>query len=312
MIKYAVQRLLQAIPVLFGISLISFGLIRVTPGDPAEIMLRSDGIQPSPEAVAAIRAQLGLDEPLFMQYGRWLWRVLHLDMGISFSSGHSVAEELLSRFPATLYLAASAVVILLILALPVGIASAMFRGGWIDRISRAAVIISAAMPGYWLGLLLIYYGAVKVRWFPVTGMDGYSSVLLPAFTLSFGMAGTYVRLIRTGLIDALGQNYILSARARGLRETVVIGSHALRNALLPVITLFGIHFSHLLGGAVIVETIFAWPGIGKYAVDAIFAKDYRVIQGYVLFMAVVVVTVNLLVDIGYKMLDPRIRLGSSA
>ncbi|WP_374015948.1 nickel ABC transporter permease [Paenibacillus thiaminolyticus] len=309
MSKYVVLRLLQTLPVLFGISLISFGVMHVTHGDPAEIMLRSGGVQPSPEAVAAARAELGLDKPFYVQYGQWLWRVLHLDLGVSVSSGRPVIGELLDRLPATLLLAAGAIVILLLIALPLGIASAVFPDGWIDRIGRAVAMISVTMPGYWLGMLLLYYGAVKLQWFPVTGTDGYFGVLLPACTLGFGLAGTYIRLIRAGMIDALRQSYVSSARARGLAEHIVVGSHALRNALLPVMTLFGIHFGHLIGGAVVVETIFAWPGLGKYAIDAIFAKDYIVIQGYVLFMAVNVVIVNLVVDIGYQMADPRIRLG---
>ncbi|MEK8131660.1 nickel ABC transporter permease [Paenibacillus filicis] len=312
MLKYMLQRLLLTIPVLLGTSVISFGLMSLTPGDPAEIMLRSGGIQPSPEAVAAVRIQMGLDEPVYVQYIRWLWRMLHLNLGLAYSSGKPVADELLGRFPATLALAAAAVLVLLLIALPLGVASAMLPGGWIDRLGRAAAMVSTAMPGYWLGLLLLYYGAVKLNWFPVTGMDGLGSVVLPALTLGFGMAGTYIRLIRSGMLDALRQSYIRSARARGLRESVVIGSHALRNALLPVWTLFGIHFAHLLGGAVVVETIFAWPGIGKFAVDAILMKDYIAIQGYVLFMVLIVVAVNLLVDIGYKLLDPRIRLGKAS
>lgn len=309
MIKFVVLRLLQTLPVLLGISFISFAVMHVTPGDPAEIMLRAGGVQPSTEAVAAARAELGFDKPFYVQYGQWLWRVLHLDMGVSVSSGRPVIDELLGRLPATLLLAAGAIVILLLIALPLGIASAVFPDGWIDRIGRAVAMISVTMPGYWLGMLLLYYGAVKLQWFPVTGTDGYSGMLLPACTLGFGLAGTYIRLIRAGMIDALRQSYVSSARARGLAEHIIVGSHALRNALLPVMTLFGIHFGHLLGGAVVVETIFAWPGLGKYAIDAIFAKDYIVIQGYVLFMAVNVVIVNLMVDIGYQMADPRIRLG---
>ncbi|WP_372632351.1 nickel ABC transporter permease [Cohnella sp.] len=312
MSKFILQRLLQSAALLLGISLIAFGLMSLTSGDPAEIQLRSDGVRPSLEAIAAMRVEMGLDKPLYAQYGHWLWRALHGDLGLSFGSGRPVTSELLGRLPATLLLTVCAIALLLLTALPIGVVSALYPGSWIDRIGRTAALLSVSMPGYWLGLLLLYYGAVKLKWFPVTGLDGISSVPLPAFTLAFGMAGTYIRLIRAGMLDALRQSYVRSARARGLREAVVVGSHALRNALLPTATLLGIHFGQLLGGAVVVETIFAWPGLGKYAVDAIFSKDFIVIQGYVLLMAVSVVTANLLTDIGYRLLDPRIRLGKPA
>ncbi|RED63269.1 nickel ABC transporter permease [Cohnella lupini] len=311
MLKFVLRRLLHTVPVLFGISILSFGLLSIAPGDPAEILLRSGGIQPSEEEIVAVRAEMGLDKPIYVQYGLWLWRLLHLDLGISYSSGRPVISELLDRFPATIALAASAVTILLIIALPLGVASAKYPGSWIDIFGRILTLISASMPGFWIGLLFIYYGAVRLKLFPVTGMDGFSSVWLPALTLGFGMCGTYIRLIRAGMLEALRQSYVRSVRARGIKESVIVGSHALRNAFLPVLTLFGVQCGHLLGGSVVVETIFAWPGIGKYAIDAIFMKDYIVIQGYVLLMALIVVAVNFLVDIGYTLLDPRIRLGKS-
>lgn len=310
-IRYLLQRVMQMIPVLLGISCITFALMHLTPGDPAEIMLRADGIKPTQEAIEATRHTLGLDGPVHMQYLHWLKRVLHLDLGMSYSSSRPVFTELITRFPATLLLAANALLAAVLIALPLGIGSALYPGKWVDRISRACALISVSMPGYWLGLLLIYYGAVKLKLFPVMGMEGGASVVLPAFTLGFGMAGVYIRLIRSSLMNVLSKLYIKAARAKGLKEWTIIGRHALRNALLPAVTLLGVNIAGLLGGSVIVETIFSWPGIGKYAIESIFAKDYIVIQGYVLLMAAVVVLMNLAVDLLLMLLDPRIRLRRS-
>ncbi|WP_245864430.1 nickel ABC transporter permease [Paenibacillus donghaensis] len=301
-------RLLQMIPVLLGISCITFALMHLTPGDPAEIILRADGIKPTHEAIEATRHALGLDGPVHMQYLHWLYRVLHLDLGLSFSSSRPVLTELMNRFPATALLSACSVLAAILIALPLGVGSALYPGSLLDRLGRACALLSVSMPGYWLSLLLIYYGAVKLKLFPVMGMEGGASVILPAFTLGFGMAGIYIRFIRSSLLEVLGKLYITAARAKGLQEWRTIGTHALRNALLPSLTLLGINIAGLLGGSVIVETIFSWPGIGKYAVEAIFAKDYIVIQGYVLLMAVIVVLINLAVDLLHLLLDPRIRL----
>ncbi|SDL70355.1 peptide/nickel transport system permease protein/nickel transport system permease protein [Paenibacillus jilunlii] len=307
-LRYLLQRLMQIIPVLLGISCITFGLMHLTPGDPAEIMLRADGIKPTLEATRAARHALGLDGPIHMQFVHWLYRVFHLDLGKSYRSGLPVWEELMSRFPATVLLSGSSLLTAILIALPLGIGSALYPGSLLDRLGRACALFSVSMPGYWLGLLLIYYGAVKLKWFPMMGMEGWSSVILPACTLGFGMAGIYIRLIRTSLLEVLGKLYIKAARAKGLREWQVISGHALRNALLPSLTLLGIHTGGLLGGSVIVESIFSWPGIGRYAVEAIFAKDYTVIQGYVLIMAVAVVLINVAVDLLHQLLNPRIRL----
>ncbi|WP_281364519.1 nickel ABC transporter permease [Paenibacillus agri] len=302
------QRLLYILPVLLGISCITFALMHLTPGDPAEIILRADGIKPTTAAIEVTRHTLGLDGPVYIQYGHWLSRVLHLDLGSSYSSGRPVLTEILSRFPATSLLAICGIIVALLLAVPLGILSALYPDRLIDRLGRVFALLSVSMPGYWLSLLLIYYGAVKLRLFPLMGMEGGSSLVLPSLALGFGMAGVYIRLIRASMLEALGQLYIKAARGRGMREWSVIGRHAFRNALLPSLTLLGVQIGGLLGGSVIVETVFAWPGIGRYAVEAIFAKDYIVIQGYVLLMAVVVVLVNLIVDVGCLLLDPRIRL----
>lgn len=306
--KFFFQRLLTLIPVLLGVSLITFALINFTSGDPAEIAIRASGVQPTPESVAAMRQKLGLNDPVYLQYLNWLWQVLHFNFGASFSTGLPVAEELLLRFPATIELALSALVCMLLIALPLGILSAVFPNSPLDYIGRFCALAGASMPGFWLSLLLIYYLAVKANLFPVVGTGGINHLILPAFTLGFGLAAPYIRLLRASMLEVLEKDFINGARAKGLTEKMVIGRHALKNALLPSVTLLGMNFGGLLGGSFIVEFIFSWPGIGKYAVDAIFMKDYPVIQGYVLLMAVVFVLVNFIVDICYVYLDPRIRL----
>lgn len=306
--RYLLERLLYILPVMLGVSIITFGLINLAPGDPAELILRYGGVEPAREAVEALREELGLNNPLYVQYGRWLWNVCHLDLGKSFRTGRPVAEEILSRFPATLELTCAALAFMVLLALPAGILSALYRHAFIDHLSRLCALFGASLPGFWLGLMLIYFFAVQLGLLPVMGRGGPQHLVLPAVTLGFGLAAVYARILRASMLDVLGQDYIRVARAKGLKEKWVIGRHALKNALLPAVTLLGMSFGHLLGGAVIVETIFAWPGVGKFAVDSIFNRDYPVIQGYALFMAVVFVLANLLVDISYVFLDPRIRL----
>lgn len=293
---------------MLGVSIITFGLINLAPGDPAELILRYGGVEPAKEAVEALREELGLNDPLHIQYGRWLWNMFHLDLGKSFRTGQPVAEEILSRFPATLELAGAALAFMILIALPAGILSALYRHAFIDHLSRIFALFGASLPGFWLGLMLIFFFAVKLELLPVMGRGEPQQLVLPAITLGFGLAAVYARILRAGMLDVLGQDYIRVARAKGLKEEWVIGRHALKNALLPAVTLFGMSFGHLLGGAVVVETIFAWPGVGQFAVESIFNRDYPVIQGYALFMSVIFVLANLLVDLSYVILDPRIRL----
>ena len=306
--SYLLRRILYLLPVILGVSIITFGLINLAPGDPAEIILRADGMEPTKEAVAVLREELGLNDPVYIQYGRWLWGVLHLDLGESFRTGNPVAEELFSRLPATLELTCAALVFMVILAVPAGILSALYHHTFVDHLSRLCALLGASLPGFWLGLMLIYFFSVKLGLLPVMGRGGLRHLILPAVTLGFGMAAVYARILRAGMLEVLGQDYIKVARAKGLKEKWVIGRHALKNAILPTVTLFGMSVGHLLGGTVIVETVFAWPGVGKFAVDAVFNRDYTVIQGYAFFMALVFVLVNLLVDISYVFLDPRVRL----
>lgn len=306
--QYIFKRILYLVPVVLGVSFITFGLINLAPGDPAELILRSSGMEPTREAVEALRKELGLNDPLYVQYGRWMWRVLHGDLGESFYTGRPVTEEILSRFPATLELALAALGFAACLALPAGVLAALYRHGWLDHLGRLLALVGASVPGFWLGLVLIYLFAVKLGVLPVMGRGGPAHLVLPTVTLGFGLAAVYARILRAGMLEVLAQDYIKMARAKGLKEKWVIGRHVMKNALLPVVTLLGMSFGHLLGGAAIVETVFSWPGVGKFAVDAIFNRDYPVIQGYALLMAVIFVLANLAVDLSYTYLDPRIRM----
>ncbi|PKM48028.1 MAG: nickel ABC transporter permease subunit NikB [Firmicutes bacterium HGW-Firmicutes-8] len=305
---YLIKRVMYLIPVMLGVSIITFALINLVPGDPAEIILRAGGVEPTLEAVEVQREELGLNDPVYVRYGKWLWNILHLDFGQSFRTGHPVSQEIIDRFPATLELALAGMLVMLSVSFPVGILAAIYKNTVMDHLSRVVALLGASLPSFWLGLLLIYYLSVQLGLFPVMGRGGWSHRMLPALTLGLGMAATYARLLRASMVEVLGQDYIQAARARGLKERVVILQNALKNALLPVVTAFGMSFGHLLGGTVIVETVFAWPGMGKFLVDAIFNRDYPVVQGYVLFMAFVFVFANLAVDISYHFLDPRIRL----
>ncbi|MDP3044332.1 MAG: ABC transporter permease, partial [Bacillota bacterium] len=225
--SYLLRRILYLLPVILGVSIITFGLINLAPGDPAEIILRADGMEPTKEAVAVLREELGLNDPVYIQYGRWLWGVLHLDLGESFRTGNPVAEELFSRLPATLELTCAALVFMVILAVPAGILSALYHHTFVDHLSRLCALLGASLPGFWLGLMLIYFFSVKLGLLPVMGRGGLRHLILPAVTLGFGMAAVYARILRAGMLEVLGQDYIKVARAKGLKEKWVIGRHAL-------------------------------------------------------------------------------------
>ncbi len=305
---YILRRLVLLVPILLAISFISFSLIHLAPGDPAEVALRAMGAQLTQDAIQAMRTQLGLDDPFLVQYIRWLARVLRLDFGASVRTGTPVAELLLTRLPATIELATASFLLAVLLALPLGVVAAVRQHTPIDHISRVFALGGASMPGFWLALILIYLFAVKLDWLPALGRGDGRHLILPAVTLSMGIAPTYSRLLRASMCEVLSQPHILTARAKGLSNQAVILGHALRNALIPFVTVLGISFAHLLGGAVVVETIFSWPGIGKLAVDAILTRDFPVVQGFVLISALIFVVANLVVDLSYRWLDPRIRL----
>jgi len=297
--------------VALGVTIMTFSIMHFAPGDPAEMIAiaRYGTEDVSQEEIDWIRAQEGLDAPVHIQYLRWLNHVLHGDLGRSLITGESVLTEFLLRFPATLKLAIASMIVSLLIAIPIGIISATKQYSVTDNVSMIGALIGVSMPNFWLGLLLMLLFSLYLGLLPVCGYgDGdIKHMILPAITLGTGMAAIITRLTRSSMLEVLKQDYITTARAKGLREKVIICKHALKNALIPVVTVIGLQFGWALEGAVIVETIFAWPGVGKLLVDSIFARDFAMIQGCVLFIAVIFVLVNLMVDISYAYLDPRIR-----
>jgi len=294
---------------LLGISAVSFALLSVAPGDPAEIVLhqRNPGQMPSPAAVTAMRAELGLDAPLPAQYVRWMSRALAGDMGRSYVTEQPVAAQLARRTVPTVVLTVAALGLALVLAVPMGILSARRRGGAGDAIVRLAALVGSAAPSYALAFGLIILFAVKLSWLPAVGYGSAAQMVLPAIALSLGPMAQLTRLIRASVLDVLGQDYIRTARAKGLSEQIVVMKHALRNALLPAIGATGVILAHLLGGAVIIETIFTWPGLGQLIVGAALTRDYPVVQGFVTYLAVIVLLANLATDIALRVADPRLR-----
>ena len=305
---YLVRRLAILPLMLLGISAVSFALLNLAPGDPAEIVLRqrNPGQMPSPAAVSAMRAELGLDAPLPAQYIRWMSRALAGDMGRSYVTERPVAAQLARRTVPTALLTAAALALALLVAVPMGILSAQRRGGAVDAIARLAALVGAAAPSYALAFGLIILFAVKLSWLPALGYGSVAQVVLPAIALSLAPMAQLMRLIRASMLEVLGQDYIRTARAKGLSEQIVIW-HALRNALLPAIGATGVNLGYLLSGAVIIETIFTWPGLGQLMVGAALTRDYPVVQGFVTYIAVVVLLANLAADIALRIADPRLR-----
>ncbi len=304
MTRYIIRRLILAIPVLFGVSLGVFLMLQLVPGDPALVVA---GDSASPETIARIRHELGLDQPLPIQYLTFLEHLLHGSLGKSIRSNREVMTEILERFPYTLALALAAVVLSTVFGVAMGIFAAINRGRAADFVTMGIAIIGLSVPTFWIALLLIMLFALTLRWLPVTGASSWQALLMPAVALSLHSAAVKARITRSSMLEVMGQEYIRTARAKGLRERGVILRHALKNALIPISTLIGLQFGSLLGGAFIIETIFGWPGVGRLAVQAIFNRDFPIIQGTVLLIAVAYLLSNLVVDIVYGWLDPRIR-----
>ena len=301
--RFIARRLIQAVAVIFGVSIVTFGLLYAT-GDPAALLLPLDA---TPEDHARIRAQLGLDDPLVVQYWRFASGAVRGDFGRSVRQSEPALGLVLERLPATLELTFTAMAIAVVIAIPAGIIAAAKRGTVVDQAAMLIALIGQSMPNFWLGIMLLLLFAVQLQWLPPFGRDGWQNLILPAITLSMYSMARTARLVRSGLIDTLGQDYIRTARAKGLREGLVLRRHALRNGLLPVVTVLGLDLAHLLGGAVITETIFAWPGIGRLAVTAIGARDYPVVQAVVFIVAVAYTAINFFVDVLYAYLNPRVR-----
>lgn len=306
--RHVLIRVLSLVPLWLGISVLAFVLSNLAPGDPATVMAhRLTDAPPSEEQIAAIRRTYHLDEQLPLRYARWLGAALRGDLGRSYRTKEPVLNELVAHFPATFKIACAALLIALAISLPLGMLAAVRRNQWPDYVARAGALLGASLPSYWLAYLLILVFALGAGWLPVAGREGTGAMVLPALTLGLGAAASLVRLTRSSLLEVLGEDFIRAARAKGLSERVVIWRHALRGALIPVLTFTGITFGHLLGGAVIVERIFAWPGVGSLLMDSIYDRDYPVIQGFVLFMGAVFTLLSLVADLLYMWIDPRIR-----
>jgi peptide/nickel transport system permease protein len=299
------SRIGSAVLVVFGVCTLVFLLIHLVPGDPVEAML---GESARPADRAALRADLGLDRPLGEQYLTYLARLARLDLGVSFRDRRPVRDLLAERIPPTLELAAAALLLALALALPLGVLAARHRGGALDSGAMGFSLLGISIPNFWLGPMLILVFSLWLGWTPVSGRDGAASLLLPAVTLGTGLAAVLARMVRSSVLEVLEEDYVRTARAKGLPETVVMWRHALRNAWLPVLTLLGLQLGGLLGGAVITETVFAWPGVGSLLVEAIQGRDYPVVQACVLLISLAYVLVNTLTDLVYAWVDPRIRL----
>ena len=305
MIRYISARLLAAVPVVIGVTLTVFSMLYLIPGDPVKMMLSEFGT--SPEQVARMRAQLHLNEPFAQQYGRFVWNATHGDLGKSIRDRRPVTAEILELLPDTVELALTALAISAVLGLTLGVAAAVRQNSWWDLGSMAVALAGISMPSFWLGLILIFLFSLRLGWLPATGGGGLSHLLMPAFALGLGAAAIIARLTRSTMLDVLRMEYVNTARAKGLAPPTVVLRHGLLNALIPVITIFGLQFGNLLAGTVIIETVFGRPGIGRLLVDAILNKDFPLVQGVVLFVAVVYVVINLFVDVVYAAVDPRIR-----
>jgi len=294
-----------------GISIISFMLLNFAPGDAAEITLRrqNGGVTPPREAVVELRQELGLDDPMPIRYFGWVSDAVRGDLGISYRSGNSIAAELFRRLPATLLLAATALALAVATGIPLGVLAAVKRGSWVDNLCRLLALVGAAVPSYVLAPALMLLFAVKLGWLPAVGYGEPKNLVLPAAALSFGTMAQLMRLTRASVLEVLGHDYMRTARAKGLSERLVVWRHGLKNALLPVVTVLGTSTGYLLGGAIIIETIFGWPGVGQFVVVGISQRDYPVVQGFVLYMAVIFLLVNLAVDVSYRWLDPRLHFG---
>ena len=303
--KFILRRLLLLIPVMLGVSLIIFSMVHFTPGCPVRIAM---GEAAPAEAVEAERNRLGLNDPFPIQYGRWLTNlVVNQDIGTSMRTNRGVADEIMDRFPATLQLAGAAVVVSVLIGVPIGIVSATKQYSLFDNASMFFALLGVSMPVFWQGMLLIILFAVNLRWLPSGGLNGLNYLILPAFTLGTSSAAMIARMTRSSMLEVIRQDYIKTARAKGQTERVITNKHALKNALIPIITVVGLQFGGLLGGAVITESIFSIPGVGRLMVDAIGARDFPVVQGGVLFIALMFSVVNLVVDILYSFADPRIK-----
>jgi peptide/nickel transport system permease protein len=302
------KRILQMFPILLVVSVLAFALSNLSQGDVAATTIRSQGQQVTPETLEAMREELGLNAPLHVQYFNWLKRVIRFDFGISFQTKKPVIDEIMRRFPATLYLALTAMLLAVAISIPFALLCARYRDSPLDHAFRILTTLGTTIPEFWLGLMALYLFGVKLGIVPVISGNKWQNVFLPALTLSVSYSAVYIRMLRENLIQVMNLDYIYAARARGLSKTAALFKHGIKNAILPCITLVGVNFGNLLTGNFACETVFSWNGIGKYAVDSIRLKDLPVIQGYILIVAVTYILINLLLDILYIYIDPKIQM----
>jgi peptide/nickel transport system permease protein len=303
--KYVLRRVLMCGPILLGLTIIVFAMVHLLPGDPAQVILAQSGATPA--AVAKLRSQLGLDLPLPVQYGSYMRNLAHGNMGDSLFTYRPVTEIIRQNAGPTLQLAAAAILVALALGTLLGVLAAVYKDSWIDNTAMLLAVVGVSMPGFWLALLLILLFSVSLGWLPSGGQGTFKQLILPTAVLGFNSTAVIARLVRSSMLEVLRMEYVNAARAKGLMERTVVIRHALRNALIPVITVAGLQFGFLLGGTVVTETVFARQGLGRVAVDAILYKDLPVVQGIILFVAVVYMLINLFVDVCYAYIDPRIR-----
>jgi len=309
---YAVRRLLQLIPILFAITFLSYGMMRLAGSDVVEQKMENTGGTVSQEMIDAAREELGLDKPFIVQYVTWLGKLAQGDMGVSYVSGKPVFSTFVSKLPATLLLAVVSILLTVIVSIPLGIWSAVNQNKAADYVIRTASFIGNSLPNFFVSLLLMYFFAIRLNWFPVISRDvSLQSVALPSVTLAIAMSAKYLRQVRATVLDELSKDYVLGAKARGVKFSTTMMKSVMKASLVTIITLLTLSIGSLLGGTAIVESIFMWDGVGKMAVDAINMRDYPIIQAYVMWMAIIYVLVNLVTDVSYRYLDPRIRLGGT-
>ncbi len=309
MYKYVLKRLLMLIPVLLGVTFIVFFILNLSPGDPAAMIL---GDQASAEALEMKREELGLNDPLLVRYGNYIWDMVHGDLGVSYKNNLSVWDQVIERFPNTAILAIAGILVALVIGIPTGIISAKKQYTAIDNCSMVLALIGVAMPNFWFGLLMVIIFSLTLGWLPSQGMgaggiDLLKSLVLPALTLGTGSAATITRMTRSSMLEVIRQDYISTARAKGVSEKTITSRHMLRNAMIPIVTAVGLQFGTLLGGAMLTETVFSWPGLGRLMVDSIKSKDIPMVLGSVIFLAIMFTVVNLIVDLIYAFIDPRIK-----
>ncbi len=307
--KTLIRRLLQIVVVLIGISFITFALTYMSPGDPVRNMYTATGVMPTEEMIQQTRDEMGLNDPFLVQYTRWLTNCAKGDFGKSYSLNKPVTELLAQRLWPTLKLTLMSMLLMLVISVPLGVLAAIYKDKWIDYVVRCITFFGCAMPNFWVGLLLMLLLCVQFRIFPVIASAGdFKSLFLPALTLAIAMSSKYTRQVRTAVLDELNQDYVTGAEARGVKKSRIIWLNVFPNALLPLITMFGLSIGSLLGGTSVVEVIFSYPGLGNLAVSAITSSDYNLIQGYVLWLALIYMVINLIVDASYIYIDPRMRL----